>query len=100
MHVHIQVHLVLHDVLGQQSVSSLNAPDRAPIYEMPLTPTEFQFIKFLFTYIYKVQPAKHHSKFWLLWLAICYSVEIIIKYNSFTFKKCTKNCTYEKLNTL
>ena len=36
-HIYMQVHLVLHDVFGQQSVSGLNATDRAPIYEVPLT---------------------------------------------------------------
>ena len=34
---YIGIHLVLHDVLGQQSVSSLNVTENVPIYEMPLT---------------------------------------------------------------
>ena len=37
MRVHIQIHSVLHDVFGQQPLSGLNATDKAPIYEMPLT---------------------------------------------------------------
>ena len=31
MHVDYNVHLVLHDVFGQQSVIDLSATDRAPI---------------------------------------------------------------------
>ena len=36
-HIYTQVHLLLHDVFGHQSVSGLNATDRAPIYVVPLT---------------------------------------------------------------
>ena len=39
----IYVHLVLHDVFGQQSVSGLSATDKAPIYEMLLTFTFWGF---------------------------------------------------------